>query len=238
MAGAIVSTGRKDYCTPQYILDPVRAFFRKLNGRGITLDPCSNPKSQVLATRNIMLETELELAQQNAMAFIRERVLHTMSVQLCDAEVYGDNVTLNLGFETGDGLAASWQGENVYDNPPFGYDKVAKIGIKNWIRKALAEAELAQIKRLNDIDPRTEIISCVPDTPETIPWKNGILLKAQGRCQLSRRVPFVGMKAVIPKPISLVYFGSNPKLFKEMFKSIGRVENPSEVYADQAEISL
>lgn len=241
MSGAIKSTGRKDYCTPQYILDPIRDFFQALNGRGITLDPCSNLKSQVLAKRNVMLEIEVDVARKNALAYVLEMIATgQVKTQICDAfEPTDDSIRLDIDFETGDGLGMSWQGENTFWNPPFGYDKLTKIGIKNWIRKALYEGEMAKLRsQAEDRNVGTEIIGLIPDCPETIPWKNGILLKADGRCQLSKRVPFIGMKAVIPKPISLVYFGSNPTLFKDVFKKIGRVENPAVVYADQAWITL
>lgn len=261
MAGAILSTGRKDYCTPQWILKPVRDFFLALNGRGITLDPCSNPKSLVMASKNVMLESGVQLIEAKANAALEvakmsleQKLFQTVvSAGECSLEILGldtwltapglesapkfqvkELVPAGMEFITGNGLQTSWFGENTYFNPPFGYDKEIKVGIKNWIVKALREATEAKARNGGN----TEIIACIPDTPETGPWKNGILLKSEGRCQLLKRVAFVGMKAVLPKPISLVYFGSNPKLFKEMFKTLGRVENPSEVYADQAGIPL
>lgn len=234
MGGAILSTGRKDYCTPPVLVEKIRDFFKLLNGRGITLDPCSNPKSLVMAEKNVMVETGLaldEAATHVHMELISRKL---------EATMLGVSPRIlapwPMDFITGDGLATSWQNENTYFNPPFGYSKETKIGIKNWINKALKEAELAKIQRQNDVQNTTEIIACIPDTPETIPWKMGILLKAEGRCQLGKRVPFIGMKQGIPKPISLVYFGSNPQLFKDVFKYVGRVENPSAVYADQADI--
>lgn len=263
MGGAILSTGRKDYCTPPVLLEPIRDFFMALNGRDITLDPCSNPKSLVMATRNIMLESGLALdeARTHVAVELIKRALEKNLFRVQSApgltsviglEMYLESVKDGsvipamdfvpgpklMDFITGDGLAMSWQGENTYFNPPFGYSKVTKIGIKNWIQKALYEAEMGKLRsQAEDRNVNTEIIACIPDTPETIPWKMGILLKADGRCQLGKRVPFIGMKQGIPKPISLVYFGSNPALFKEHFKHLGRVENPSVVYADQAEIN-
>lgn len=259
MAGAILSTGRKDYCTPQWILNPVREFFLKLNGRGITLDPCSNPKSLVLADKNVMLESGLQLEEAKGNAAVAtacmalEQNLFKAVSQEALTSVVGLDTWLTapglesapkfqvreltpagMQFLTGNGLQTSWFGENTYFNPPFGYDKEIKVGIKNWIEKALRESAEAKARNGGN----TEIIACIPDTPETGPWKNGVLLKAEGRCQLMKRVAFVGMKAVLPKPISLVYFGSNPALFKEVFRTLGRVENPSVVYADQAGIPL
>jgi hypothetical protein len=238
MGGAILSTGRKDYCTPAVLVEKIRDFFKQLNGRGITLDPCSNPKSLVMAEKNIMLETGLALSDA-AVTVSAELISRRLETQLFRG---GDPATMPapwpMSFTTGDGLAMSWQGDNTYFNPPFGYNKETKVGVKTWIQKALYESELGKIRsQAEDRNVGTEIIACIPDTPETIPWKMGILLKADGRCQLGKRVPFRGMKQGIPKPISLIYFGSNPQLFKDVFKYFGRVENPSVVYADQAEIN-
>lgn len=233
MSGAILSTGKKNYTTPEWICEEVRKFFRKVVGNspdetndpGIDLDPCSNPQSHVRAGLNVMLEDP-------ALPFTLG-----LGTVLSSAP--------ELRFQQGDGLTMSWYQPSLfrvvaiaagaidvsrdYWNPPFGYDKATKIGIKNWIYKAMAERA---------VDPRIESIGCIPDCPETIPWKNGLLLKAQGRCQLARRVKFGGMTTGIPKPISLVYLGSNPQLFKDHFKHFGRVENPSVVYADQADLKL
>jgi len=237
MGGAILSTGRKDYCTPPVLVEKIRWFFQQVNSRGITLDPCSNPKSLVMAEKNIMLETGIALSEA-AVTVSAELISRGLETLLFRG---GDPATMPapwpMSFTTGNGMTMSWQGDNTYFNPPFGYNKETKVGVKTWIAKAIKEAELAKIRRQNDTLDNTEIIACIPDTPETIPWKMGILLKADGRCQLGKRVPFMGMKQGIPKPISLVYFGSRPDLFKNVFKYLGRVENPSVVYADQADIN-
>jgi hypothetical protein len=240
MGGAILSTGRKNYCTPSSIVEPIRSFFLALNGRGITLDPCSNPKSLVMAEKNIMLESSIFDLQEAAYTVSVELVNRGLEKQLfniCDPPEKLP-APWPMSFITGDGLATSWQGENTYFNPPFGYNKHTQIGIKTWINKAIKESELGKLRSVaEDRNVNTEIIACIPDTPETVSWKMGVLLKAQGRCQLGKRVKFMGMAQGIPKPISLIYFGSNPELFKQVFKHIGRVENPSVVYADQAEIN-
>ena len=123
-------------------------------------------------------------------------------------------------FVFGNGLKSPWNGTNVFVNPPFRTSK-------EWILKAVEEVKQG-----------AEVIFLIPDSPETKIWKNTILLKAAGRCQLKQRVKFVGMKNTITKPVSFVYFGKYPNEFKEVFKTYGRVENPQEVYADQADIVL
>lgn len=50
MAGAILTTGHVDYCTPGYILDAAY----NLIGDHFDLDPCTNPKSIVRAKRHIL----------------------------------------------------------------------------------------------------------------------------------------------------------------------------------------
>ena len=235
MAGAIHSTGRVDYTTPPWIVSAVREFFinvRTLHGGspcGIDLDPASNVDSVVDAKRNVIYDAGVNNIQLIEAAFncATRSIAHEVEV----AMFYGHEAgcrKIQPTFELGDGLAVSWAGLRVYCNPPFGKKK-GEPGIAAWIAKAIAEAEA---------DKDTEIILCIPDAIDTKPWKNGILIKAQGRCQLAKRVKFGGMKTSIPRSISLVYFGRNPIKFKHHFKKYGRVENPSEVYADQADIIL
>lgn len=236
MAGAIHSTGKTDYTTPPWIVSAVREFF--INVRplhegspcGIDLDPCSNVNSTVDAKRNVIYDAGVNNMQLVEAAF--NCAARVVARDLEIATFYGPSEggarKTQPSFEQGDGLKVSWAGLRVYCNPPFGKKK-GEPGIAAWIAKAIAEAEG---------NKDTEIVLCIPDTPDTKPWKNGILLKAQGRCQLGKRVKFGGMKTGIPKPISLVYFGRNPVKFRYHFRKYGRVENPSEVYADQAEIKL
>jgi hypothetical protein len=235
MAGAIHSTGKTDYTTPPWIVSAVREFFinvRTVHGGspcGIDLDPCGNVKSTVDAQRNVIYDTGVNnlLLLEAAFNLAHRSVARDLETALFYGPSDGGCPKAHPTFEQGNGLEVSWAGLRVYCNPPFGKKK-GEPGIAAWISKAIAEAE----------NKDTEIILCIPDTPDVKAWKNGVLLKAQGRCQLAKRVKFGGMKTGIPKPISLVYFGRNPVTFKHHFKVYGRVENPSEVYADQAEIKL
>lgn len=226
MAGAIVSTGKVDYTTPDDedlpIISMVRAFFREIrriktgvddiNDPGIDLDPCSNPQAIVGAKLNFQLEP----------------VDPTEAIQtfICKAG------TWETSHVQADGLAAVWSNSRIYVNPPFGRKK-GGTSVTDWVMK---EQESLNV----------EVIYCIPDTPETHLWKNHILLQADGRCQLKQRVVFGNMfdkegklvKTGIPKPISLVYFGEYPEVFKKFFRTLGRVENPLEVYADQVDITL
>ncbi|MDA8117155.1 MAG: hypothetical protein M0000_07300 [Actinomycetota bacterium] len=238
MAGAIHSTGKKDYTTPDWILGAVRDFFRDIQRAdaadlGIDLDPCSNPQSTVDAALNLMLEEEKVWNSET-----KQVEIHRNSILLAQGNWLHDRASNHQGvvpcWQFGDGLERSWTGLRVYFNPPFGYNKITKLGINDWINKAIEEAAWPQLEYKNI----PEIIGCLPDTPETKPWKNGVLLTAQGRCQLARRVKFGGMKTGIPKPISLVYWGQHPEIFKEHFRQFGRVENPSSVYKDQSHIRL
>lgn len=108
MAGAIASTGKKNYTTPDYLLEFVRVFFRRVSKQGhgqkksdappIDLDPCSNPESLVNATVNVMLEPPpldpLGQIQGDGLTFVVPRDCHQ------------------------------------YINPPFGR------GIEKWLEKA------------------------------------------------------------------------------------------------------
>lgn len=225
MAGAIVSTGKVDYTTTDDenlpIVSTVRNFFRAMRAvqtgkpvdprdPGIDLDPCSNPSSIVRAALNIQLEP----------------------VQVPTLVHTGADGSWSYNYVQADGLAAVWHNQRTYVNPPFGRKK-GGTSVTDWVMK--------EEETLN-----AEVVYCIPDTPETNLWKNHILLFADGRCQLRKRVVFGNMydkngKPVvtgIPKPISLVYFGQYPHLFKQYFRTLGRVECPFEVYADQTDIML
>lgn len=162
MAGAILSTGRVDYNTPQWIVDAVREFF----GGTIDLDPCSNAGSVVGATHNWILPEH-------------------------------------------DGLKEPWVGR-VYVNPPF------KTGAP-WIQKAHDQ----------HVEHGAEVVLCIPANVETRIWQRVVFPDAAGICWLDKRVKFVGMRAGIPKPIALVYFGVNDIAFGRCFRRFGHVYNPS-----------
>lgn len=228
MAGAISSTGRTDYTTPEFIVTAVRKFFKSLRPNsfvgGIDLDPCSNPNSIIFAGSNIQLE---ELAP------------HQRGVLLCKEFATEGEWTQEYTFWKGDGLTEDWRGFRTYVNPPFG-KKRGQPGISDWIRKAYAESRKG-----------ADVVMCVPDAPDTKIWKEVVLLEARGRCQLRQRVKFGGMKAGIPKPISLVYFAGfenvvgggdvmNTKalLFRNHFKWLGRTEDPFLTYRDQRDIAI
>lgn len=236
MAGAIVSTNKKDYTTPSYIVQKVREFYRRIgsfSGAGITLDPSSNPQSPVKA----MISCQLEKPEPIGIDHVREFTEN------------GHEYNWTCAVLQTDGLAYDWKNHFVYDNPPFGRSPNGTT-VSHWVMKGIKTRIEA---------PNTELIYCIPDTPETDLWKNQILLKAQGRCQLKKRVVFGNMfktkpgseeflldeegekipkKTGIPKPVSLVYFGNYPVDFRQDFQYLGRVENPSEVYSNQKDIRL
>lgn len=221
MAGAIASTGKTDYTTPEYMLRPVRAFFRAILGlpdsNPIDLDPCSNPRAEVFARMNI--QQEPLSGDQILLAAYREG--------------------LGIRFREGDGLATDWWGHRVFINPPFGH------GIGRWIRKALYHSQTQPGAFLSSEIPAISIL-LVPETPDTEIWKGCVLSQAMGRCQIGHRPKFKGtdlitglpVKNGIPKPCSFLYYGPEKfyPLFKDIFQVMGRVECPFRVYEGQGKI--
>jgi hypothetical protein len=226
MAGAIASTGKTDYTTPEYMLRPVRAFFRAVLGlppgihdpNPIDLDPCSNPRAEVFAHLNIQKEALSQ--EQKLLAKHRESV--------------------GIRFEEGDGLEIDYAGKRVFINPPFGY------GIGRWIRKALFHSQTQPGAFLSpEIKPALSIL-LVPETPDTEIWKDSVLMQAMGRCQIGHRPKFKGFDLItgeavkngIPKPCAYLYFGPEEfyPLFKQIFEVMGRVECPYRVYRGQGRI--
>lgn len=203
MAGAIASTGKTNYCTPEWIVEAVRNFYEGT----IDLDPCSNANSLVNAISNFYHPDD------------------TLTLEALAERPSRDPQEPLVRFSAQDGLDLSAWAYNrrVYINPPFGNKNITK-----WVQLAIKAKE----------EKNCEVILLIPDTPETKLWKNTILLKADGRCQLKKRVSFRFAKSSIPKAISIIYFGHNYVRFLEIFKHLGRVECPKEVYANQADIEL
>lgn len=203
MAGAIASTGKTNYCTPEWIVEAVRDFYGTID-----LDPCSNANSLVNALVNFYHPDDILTAAAIAEKSPLERESPT---------------TFFFSAQDGLDLSAWAYNRRVYINPPFGNKNITK-----WVQLAIKAKE----------EKNCEVILLIPDTPETKLWKNTILLKADGRCQLKKRVSFRFAKSSIPKAISIIYFGHNYVRFLEIFKHLGRVECPKDVYANQADIEL
>lgn len=221
MAGAISSTGKKDYTTPENLLIPVRIFFARLRALGhhafhsdqdptrpsdplIDIDPCSNANAIVRAAINIQLEP------------VEPGLMDGLVSPNC-----GDGVMRVRD----DGLKYKMPpNANQYINPPFGR------GLKAWFDKALRDY----------LEANVATVLCVPDTPDTIAWIKGVLVQAEGRCQIGHRPKFGGMKAGIPKTISFLYYGP-PEFYEEfvtVFQHLGRCESPRRVYEGQKEITV
>jgi hypothetical protein len=201
MAGAIHSTGRQDYCTPKYIVDAVRDFYSGV----IDLDPSSNPQSIVNAKTNIMLEVPPFAGYEHR-----------------ELTADGGAITQQWTCRNvqGDGLAEDWAPHKTYVNCPFGTIKGSGINTGTWVNKAHQESRKG-----------AEVVLLIPAAVETVWFQYTIFPYSTGICWLSKRVTFNGMKASIPKPIALVYFGNRPEAFRNTFGSLGRTYNPAAAHA-------
>ena len=137
----------------------------------------------------------------------------------------------------GDGLKylqEEARSQSVFINPPFGR------GVAQWFRAAIAAAARDCV-----------VVMLVPDTPDTVPWKNEVLLRATGRCQIGHRVAYGGMETGIPKCCSFLLFMDDAEseyaidaslsayeAFLEHFQVLGRVESPVSVYEDQKDVKI
>lgn len=112
---------------------------------------------------------------------------------------------------------------NQYINPPFG--RIAK----EWLKKAYRDF----------VEKNAATLVCVPDTPDTLSWRNHVFNVAEGRCQLGYRPIFGGKKTGIPKAISILYYG-RPIFYEDfrmVFSQFGRVECPRLVYSGQTHLT-
>lgn len=103
-----------------------------------------------------------------------------------DAAASEENALCNFFYtkET-NGLAHSWAGQRVWCNPPYGK------GIREWTRKASAEAEGAKL-----------IVMLVPARTDTIWWHEAV---ATARVvYLKGRLKFGGQKNAAPFPSALL----------------------------------
>lgn len=213
MSGAILTTGKIDYCTPDWILDSVRKFFWRLSGSGtIDVDPCTNWRSIVGAQYNFYKESSttrgLRRLSKWAKRYKTGKWIETDGTVLANWGYYLNRLTFN--------------GVTVYINPPFGNKAIAQ-----WVNTAFEASQQG-----------CEVVMLIPLTPETKTWKNKILLRADGLCALKKRVSFIGTRSGIPKSLALVYFGKNYLEFETAMRDIGRCFSPKAAFQNQSHIVL
>ena len=114
---------------------------------------------------------------------------------------YYDPCPASRGNLRENGLAASWTGQRVYCNPPYGRD------IAPWIRKAMTE-------------PVREMVLLVPARTDTA-WFQP--LYDWPICFLRGRLAFSGAATNAPFPSALVYRGRRVRKFAEAFAHRGVV---------------
>jgi len=117
-----------------------------------------------------------------------------------------------------DGLFEEWDYPTVYVNPPYGNDKERGTTIRNWFKKISIT-----YKRFNN-----EIIALVPVATNTSHWKKYVYPIASSICFLyDTRLKFIieGTDDNKGAPMSccMIYYGSNPTSFMEVFSSFGAV---------------
>lgn len=102
------------------------------------------------------------------------------------------------------GLLQNWFG-TVYMNPPYGSE------IKQWVCKLHDEYEFGKVR---------SAIALVPARTDTA-WFNR--LSDYRVCFIRGRLKFKGNREVAPFPSAVIYLGSKPARFKEIFSEIGTI---------------
>jgi hypothetical protein len=110
-----------------------------------------------------------------------------------------------------DGFELSWGAlaETVYFNPPWNRTGDA-------VRKASQE--------WHDSDGEIQIIGLIPCSMNAKHWP--LVERAPARCCLNRRPSFMvdgEIKKGNPKDVAIVYWGSRPYRFADVFSSVGRI---------------
>lgn len=115
-----------------------------------------------------------------------------------------------------DGLNASWDFSTIFVNPPYGSDRQRGTSIKHWLRRC---------KQAN-LDHGSEVMALVPVAVNTKHWKQFVWGHASAVCFLyDTRLKFLvegkdeGKGA--PMACAMVYWGSNPEKFLEVFIEFG-----------------
>lgn len=115
-----------------------------------------------------------------------------------------------------DGLTDPWDYSN-FVNPPYGKKKGEK-GIGDWIEKAYMEEKI-----------KHESILLIPAAIGTEAWKKFVFPCADGIAWVGC-MAFEPKKAVIPRDLAAVYFGSEPLRFQRVFGKKWLTYNPSRIH--------
>jgi len=109
-----------------------------------------------------------------------------------DACAIADNAKCSTFFSPEeDGLTMSWEGYNVFVNPPYGK------GIDKWIEKAYKESQ----------KKRTRVVMLIPARPDTKYWHNYVM-NAHEIHFVKGRLKFGGCQNAAPFPSAVIVFGS------------------------------
>lgn len=116
------------------------------------------------------------------------------------------------------GLLKTWNYKNIYVNPPYGFDRVRKTRIRDWICRC----------HKTHIKYESEIIALIPVATNTYHWKNFIFGSASSICFLyDTRLKFLlngsDLNKGAPMACCLVYWGKKNKRFFKVFKDYGAV---------------
>jgi len=144
----------------------------------------------------------------NTPAFIVKyvlKVMDTIDLDPCSNSKSAPNIPATHHFiKEDDGLKQDWKGR-VFLNPPYGQ------GIKHWVGKLHESYEKKSV---------TEAIALLPSRTDT-QWFH--VLRCYPKCFITGRLKFSDAGNAAPFPSLVVYFGSDPTKFHQVFSKLGDI---------------
>jgi hypothetical protein len=117
-----------------------------------------------------------------------------------------------------DGLAASWDFQRIFVNPPYGADRRRGTRIADWLARCLAAHR----------QHRAEVLALVPVAVNTRHWKDSVWGQAAAVCFLAdTRLKFMidgsDDSKGAPMACCMIYWGGRVRRFERVFSAYGAV---------------
>ena len=149
---------------------------------------------------------------------VRETFDGVIHLDPCSNEWSVVNAKIEWSLPENDGLRKKWLARTIYVNPPYGADRERGTRISDWLKKCASAFH----------DLGAEVIALVPVAANTLHWKESVWARATSICFLyDTRVKFLenGRDSGKGSPMAnaMIYWGTNPERFAEVFSRHGAV---------------
>jgi hypothetical protein len=210
MAGFIPDSLSQDWCTPDWIIDAVRAAFNTLQ---IDLDPCSNTTSLVKA------RVEYMLPKNDGLKDSWEYPTIFVNPPYGTSRMHRETKEFFVEPKRAKGEPSAWSKMTAAQKAEYEVTDIA-----DWLRKCSWAA----------MQHGSQVIALVPVTPETEGWKQAVWPHADGVCFFEKRLKFIDFHTkkespqVIPKPMAIIYWSGAAgyegfERFESVFRNHGIV---------------